>query len=270
MSTYIVGDLQGCLSPLKELLSRVNFDPSKDKLVAVGDLVNRGPDSLETLRFCKNLGKSFATVLGNHDLHLLAMAQGIVTPKRNDTLEPILEANDCDDLINWLRQWPLILDLGGAVVVHAGIPPCWSIDEAFERANEVEKILRSNNHEDFLHHMYGNSPSNWKKNLSGHNRHRLITNYLTRMRVCSPDGELELGYKGEPWNAPEGYYPWFQLRPELQNDNKKIIFGHWAALDTRTGSDNYIGLDSGCVWGNSMTLFELEKNTTYNCDCLID
>ena len=207
MNTYIVGDLQGCLDPLKNLLDRVQFDPDKDQLWSVGDIVNRGPDSLSTLRYLKNLGTHFKMVLGNHDLHLLALAYQKKSPKKSDTLDDILAATDREELINWLRHQPLIYQHENAVVVHAGLPHIWSLQKALALASEVQQVLRSDDCGKFLSAMYGNEPDRWSDDLQGMERLRVITNYLTRMRVCRSDGTLDLAFKASPDTAPEHFLP---------------------------------------------------------------
>lgn len=269
MATYAVGDIQGCLNPLRSLLDEVSFTPAKDKLWLAGDLVNRGPESLETLRFIKNLGDSAVVVLGNHDLHLLAFAAGHKTLGPRDTLAPILRAPDCDELITWLQQQPLMhydeaLD---TAMVHAGIPPMWGIKKALRRAAEVEAVLRDQaESRHFFKDMYGNQPDTWSKELSGIERLRLITNYFTRMRFCSGDGRLELTTSTGPDTAVPGFSPWFSHKKHKCRKHR-VIFGHWAALMGKTGRPNFIGLDTGCVWGGSLTMLRLEDNTYFSRNC---
>ncbi|MHB0851960.1 symmetrical bis(5'-nucleosyl)-tetraphosphatase [Stutzerimonas nitrititolerans] len=269
MTTYAVGDLQGCLEPLRCLLQRVDFSPSRDCLWLAGDMVNRGPQSLEALRFVRDLGSSAVTVLGNHDLHLLAVAHDIERLKRADTLKPILDAPDRTDLIDWLRQQKLVHHDAErkATMVHAGIPPQWTLEKALRRAAEVEQVLS----DDalllpFLDGMYGNQPAKWDKDLHGVPRLRLITNYFTRMRFCKADGTLNLEAKEGLDSAPAGFAPWFS-HPNRKTRGCKIIFGHWAALEGQCEEPNVFALDTGCVWGNSMTLMNLDSEELHHCDC---
>ncbi len=264
MATYAVGDLQGCLSPLKALLKHVTFSPENDRLWLAGDLVNRGPDSLETLRFVKNLKDAVTVVLGNHDLHLLAAARGFRKLSSKDTLQPILDAPDRDELLNWLQKQPLVhYDKKlGYTMVHAGIPPIWELKKALKLSQEVEHILQGPDANTFFANMYGNTPDIWHKELQGPDRWRLITNYFTRMRFCNPEGKLELETKTGPDTSPEGFAPWFS-HANHKCAKKKIIFGHWAALQGNTGKDNFIGLDTGCVWGGSLTMMRLEDESFF-------
>ncbi|MEO0442503.1 MAG: symmetrical bis(5'-nucleosyl)-tetraphosphatase [Pseudomonadota bacterium] len=245
MSTYAVGDIQGCLKPLQALLHHTGFDPSKDKLWLAGDLVNRGPDSLKTLRFLYHLRHSLTVVLGNHDLHLLAVAAGYRTSTPTDTLSAILEAPDRDILLEWLRHQALLHHdpVLNYTMVHAGIPPQWSLQKAIRYAQEVETVLRSNDINDFLESMYGNQPDIWNKYLKGKQRWRIITNYFTRMRFCTPSGRLELNAKAGIDTAPPGYLPWF-AHTERKTKDDRIIFGHWAALEGNTGQQNVFAMDT--------------------------
>jgi bis(5'-nucleosyl)-tetraphosphatase (symmetrical) len=249
---YAVGDIQGCFEALIKLLAKIQFDPDQDCLISVGDLVNRGPQSLETLRYCKNLGDSFATVLGNHDLHLLAIAHGIRNPTSKDTLNPILEASDKDELLDWLQQQPLLLNVKGYTIVHAGIPPQWSIAKAEKLANEVNCALTSENSGAYFSAMYGNYPLLWSDDLYEPARLRVITNYLTRMRFCTADGELDLDTKSTII-PPTGHKAWFS-HSGRKTEGNKIIFGHWAALEGRDCGDNLFPLDTGYVWGGPMRI----------------
>lgn len=256
MSTYAVGDIQGCFDVLRRLLDKVKFDPQHDSLWVVGDMVNRGPQSLDTLRFIHSLGNRAHVVLGNHDLHLLAVANEIYPPSKSDTLQPILEAHDAEALLHWLRHLPLLHHDAhlNYVMVHAGIAPSWTLAQAKEYANEVAHALRSDTYVDYLHDMYGNTPSTWSDTLTGANRLRIITNYFTRMRCLDKKGNLNLKNKG----LPEGNdIPWFAY-PQRQTKHEQIIFGHWAALNGQTNTPNTFGLDTGCVWGNCLTLMRLD------------
>jgi len=264
LSTYVVGDLQGCLDPLKRLLEDVHFDPAVDQLCSVGDIVNRGPRSLETLRFCYGLGSAFRTVLGNHDLHLLAVAREIRKPNRSDTLEDILTAPDRDELLAWLQRQPLLIECDGYLLVHAGIPPQWSRQQALRLANEMSEVLQDEARaEAFFQVMYGNEPDRWRDDLEPPLRWRLITNYLTRMRFCSASGQLELSSKSPPDQPPEGFAPWFSHRGRKTRDDK-IIFGHWAALQGKPCGPGLFPLDTGCVWGGPLRLMALSSETYYH------
>ncbi|MEP0201391.1 MAG: symmetrical bis(5'-nucleosyl)-tetraphosphatase [Halioglobus sp.] len=267
MSTYVVGDIQGCLQPLKCLLKRVDFNPKADVLWSVGDIVNRGPKCLKTLRFLYKMRKSLVMVLGNHDLHLLAVAAGAREPSKSDTLDEILKAPDREKLLNWLLHRPLIHHEHGYTMVHAGIPPQWSIKKAIKRGREVEAVLQSAECLAFFRSMYGNEPAVWSKELKGMERLRVITNYLTRMRYCTKDGHLDLESKGASPNlGSEKVSAWFS-HPNRKTKDDKILFGHWAALEGMTDSPNAIGLDTGCVWGGAMSLYCLETQQWERCQC---
>ena len=269
MAVYAVGDLQGCLQPLKCLLERVNFNPAVDRLWLVGDLVNRGPESLETLRFLYSIRDSLVCVLGNHDLHLLAAWHNIERLKKNDTLREILQAPDAGELLDWLRRQKLLHydEQRGVVLVHAGIPPQWTLGKALEHASEVEEALRDDNRlKLYLDGMYGNEPNKWSKNLSGVTRLRVITNYFTRMRFCTSEGKLDLKGKEGADTAPPGYKPWFAHKGR-RSRHVKIIFGHWAALEGRCNEPDVIALDTGCVWGGAMTLYNVDSGETHRCEC---
>lgn len=266
MTIYAVGDLQGCLQPLKCLLNDVGFNPAKDTLWCTGDLINRGPESLETLRFIYSLGDACVTVLGNHDLHLLAVAYTNAPQKRSDTLNEILAAPDAGQLLQWLRRQPLIHHEHDYTLVHAGIAPQWSLAEAIERAAEVETVLRSDHYRDFLSNMYGNKPKKWKPELEGYERLRVITNYFTRMRFCNENGKLDLSNKQGPEAAEPGTVPWFDV-PGRPMAGQNIIFGHWAALQGKTRTANIYPLDTGCVWGGSMTMMRLSDQALFHCNC---
>ena len=267
MSTYVVGDLQGCLQPLKCLLRRVNFDPAKDVLWSVGDVVNRGPKCLKTLRFLYRMRGSLVLVLRNHDLHLLAVAAGVRKPNRSDTLDRILQAPDRDELLSWLIHRPLIHREHGYTLVHAGIPPQWSIKKAMKLAGEVEAVLRSPDCVCFLKQMYGNEPDVWSDDLTGMARLRVITNYLTRMRYCTHDGVLDLESKGPSPNiGKQKVSAWFS-HPGRKAEQDRILFGHWASIEGHTDTPNAIGLDTGCVWGGAMTLYKLETGERTHCRC---
>ena len=257
MATYAIGDIQGCLTELKQLLTKLNFTDS-DTLWLCGDLVNRGPESLETMRFIKDLGPQAKCVLGNHDLHLLAVHFGVTKPKRSDTIDDILNAPDRDALMDWLLSLPLMHydPKRPLYMVHAGLHPHWSISQALTLSQEVQSAL----HKDpmpYFQHMYGNEPAQWSDTLLGTDRLRVITNYFTRMRFCSPSGELEFASKEGLDSQPKGFAPWFQIR-EQHWPNETCVFGHWAALEGKTGSDHFQALDTGCVWGAALTALNLD------------
>lgn len=266
MSTYAIGDIQGCYDELQSLLELIAFDPASDTLWLAGDLVNRGPKSLETLRFIKSLGSSAITVLGNHDLHLAACAHGI--KKAKGSIVDILNAHDCDELIDWLCHQPLVHHCKQLkfTMVHAGIPPIWSLKKALKYSREVEDVLQSDQRQTFFDHMYGDTPDQWSKELEGPDRWRLITNYLTRMRFCTADGTLELKTKETADNWPDGFQPWFSFEERKMKD-KRIVFGHWAALQGNTQSKRVFGLDTGCVWGGALTAMRLEDQQIFSLSC---
>ena len=268
MATYAIGDIQGCFDEFQNLLELISFGPN-DRLWLCGDLVNRGPKSLETLRFIKQLGDQAHSVLGNHDLHLLAVHHDRVRKKKSDTLDEILNAADREELMHWLQQQPL-LHTDPALnfsMVHAGIPPDWTINTAQKRAQEVENILRSSSAPTFFEHMYGNVPDTWSDNLKGWKRLRTITNYLTRMRFCTPGGKLEFASKGGLETQPDGFLPWYK-HPHRKTARENIIFGHWAALQGATGIRNVYALDTGCIWGLQLTALRLDDLTYYHTDSL--
>jgi bis(5'-nucleosyl)-tetraphosphatase (symmetrical) len=267
MSTYAIGDIQGCYTPLQKLIEHIQFDPSKDKLWFTGDLVNRGSQSLETLRFVKNLGKSQQIVLGNHDLHLLAVSQNAHNGWEEDTLKEILLAPDRDELLNWLSRQPLLhhdKELG-YTMVHAGLANDWDLKTAQTLSREVETVLQSDQAKEFFSHMYGNTPAKWSADLQGWDRIRCITNYFTRARFCHADGSLELKKKGKIEHT-EDLIPWYQI-PNRKNADLKIIFGHWAALGGVTNFPNTFALDTGCVWGYCLTAMRLEDGKRFSVDC---
>lgn len=268
MATYAIGDVQGCYESLQCLLEKIAFNPDLDKLWLVGDLINRGPDSLATLRYLYSIRSSVEFVLGNHDLHFLAVAYGLRHKGQNDTLDSLLNASDRQELMDWLIQGKLIHtdEKLGFTMVHAGIPPIWSLQQAQAHAREVEAVLQSRYRRDFLSSMYGNSPKRWKNKLIGMDRLRLITNYFTRMRFCSSDGTLELETKENAAAAPLGFAPWFSFA-ERKTVNDKIIFGHWAALEGKVSAPNVYALDTGCVWGGSLSALRLEDLQLFSCFC---
>lgn len=274
MTTYAIGDIQGCYNALTRLLEKINFQPKNDQLWLAGDLVNRGEDSLATLRLLRSFGDSAKIVLGNHDLHLIAVARGHSHLRPKDTLQPILTADDSHDLIDWLRQQPLMLrqkvQQQPWIMSHAGIYPQWKVKQAQGYAAEVEAILQSDQIDSFLTDMYGNQPSQWDEQLTGNDRLRFITNAFTRMRFVSQNGELDMVNKagdslaGNP--TPTAYQSWFQhpmSLKRLNTDKYKVIFGHWAALEGHCPRDNIFALDTGCVWGGQLTALRLEDQQVF-------
>ena len=268
MATYAIGDIQGCYESLQCLLEKIAFNPELDTLWLVGDLISRGPDSLATLRFLYSIRNSIEFVLGNHDLHFLAVAYGLRKKSQSDTLEPLLNAPDRQELIDWLIQGKLLHtdETLEFTMVHAGIPPMWSLDQAQAHAREVEAVLQSRYCRDFLSSMYGNQPNRWKNKLIGLDRLRLITNYFTRMRFCTDEGVLELETKESMAAAPLGFAPWFSFSGR-KTRSEKIIFGHWAALEGNTNTPNIYALDTGCVWGGALTALRLEDEMIFSCFC---
>ncbi len=268
MSTYAIGDIQGCLASLQRLLDKIRFDPARDRLWFCGDLVNRGPDSLGVLRFIRNLGDRAVTVLGNHDLHLLAVAHGLRKIHRKDTLAAVLDAADRDELLDWLRHQPLMHHdaLLTYTMVHAGLPPQWDLDKALACAGEVQQVLRGDDLHDFLSHMYGDEPEVWSEELTGWDRLRFITNCFTRLRYCDAEGHLHLASKGAPGSQPAPFVPWFEI-PERASRDLRVVFGHWSTL----GKVEYPGvfaLDTGCIWGGALTALRLEGEPSYTrIDC---
>jgi len=269
VAQYAIGDIQGCYDPFRKLLDRISFDPARDRLWLTGDLVNRGPKSRRTLRFVKSLGKSAKVVLGNHDLHLLALANDVgFSPKNFDSLWKILGQDDCDELIGWLRNRPLAhySKKLNTLMVHAGIPASWSVKNTLARAKEVETILRSDNYVDFLASMYGNQPDRWSKQLEGEERLRFIVNALTRMRMIDSKGRIDYSHSGPPDKAPPSFSPWFAAK-NAKWRGTRIVFGHWSALGLIV-NDEIISVDTGCVWGRQLTAVRLdEKSTITDIQC---
>ena len=267
MATYAIGDIQGCYDALMRVLDKASFDDN-DTLWVAGDLVNRGKQSLATLRFLQTLDQRAKIVLGNHDLHLLAVAYGVRKAGRSDTLDEILQAPDRDQLLDWLRHQPLLhydTDLG-YLMVHAGIPPQWSLKQAQSLANEVESALRSTQITSFLQQMYGDQPERWDNELESWLRLRVITNYLTRMRLCDAKGTLNLTHKTGITESPAGFKPWFAHQHRKTRD-QRILFGHWAALEGESNEDRVYALDTGCVWGGRLTMMRLEDQRIFSCNC---
>lgn len=259
MAVYAIGDLQGCYDPFRRLLDRLEFDSARDRLWLTGDLVNRGPKSLKTLRFVRSLGESVVMVLGNHDLHLMAIAHGIGKSNSSDSLSRLLDADDCDELVDWLRRKPLAhydkaLD---TLMVHAGVHPRWTVKKTLARAAEVQDVLQSPDYAELLPKLYGDTPSRWSGKLRGSKRLRCIVNCLTRMRMIREDGELDFEHKGPPENARPGILPWFDV-PDARWRGTRVVFGHWSALGLVVRPD-LIGVDTGCVWNRELTAVRLDK-----------
>lgn len=267
MATYAIGDIQGCYGELCQMLEQIDFDPACDRLWLLGDLINRGRGNIEVLRLIMSFGPSAVTVLGNHDLHFLAICLGGHRTNRTDTFQDVLEAPDCDEIADWYRQQPLLLvDAGlGYAMAHAGIPHLWSLEVASGLANEVETVLRSDEHRSYFEQLYGNRPDRWNSDLTGMDRWRLITNYFTRMRLLHTDGTLDFSHKGGLADAPAGLVPWFDLRAAAPL-GIRLLFGHWAAIEGQTGHADLIGLDSGCVWGRFLTALCLETGEYSSVD----
>lgn len=261
MATYAIGDIQGCHSALLRLLERVAFDPLHDRLWVVGDLVNRGPESLQVLRYLQGLGDAATVVLGNHDLYLLMVAAGFDRRDKDDTLFQVLEAPDRDSLLAWLAGLPLIHVEGDYALLHAGLLPMWTITRAQELAAEVSAALTGTDAQKFLLHLAGNRPERWADNLKGWDRLRVIVNAFTRMRFCTPGGHMALRAKGPPDRAPAGTVPWF-LAPDRYSRTHTIVCGHWSALGYYRGN-GVIALDSGCVWGGKLTAVQLDSGAVF-------
>lgn len=265
MPIYAVGDLQGCFDELQALVDGLNFDPARDRLVFCGDLVNRGPKSLEVLRYVRSLGDAAITVLGNHDLHLLAVAHG-GKPGRRDTLTEILAASDCDELLDWLLDQPLAWrdPASGTLVIHAGLPPQWTAEEALSLANEASAVIRGADGRRFLGRMYGDQPDTWDTRLRGQDRLRFIVNCLTRLRYCRTNGQLDLRPKGAPGSQAAHMLPWFQV-PGRLSQGTPIVFGHWSTLGQVAWPDERVfGLDTGCIWGGRLTALRLDDGQLFS------
>ena len=256
---YLVGDLQGCCKPLERLLQTIDFSPSRDQLYVLGDLVNRGPDSLGVLQRLRSLEGAATCLLGNHDLHLLAVAHGVRKPHRSDTLDPILHAADRDDWLNWLRQQNLAVHAHGWLMVHAGVVPQWDAAQTVALAGEVEAMLRSPDVGAFLTTMYGNEPARWDERLQGVDRWRCVVNSLTRLRFCAADGTMEFATKEGAGGAPEGYLPWFEV-PGRRTQGTPVAFGHWSTLGL-INRDDLLALDTGCIWGGHLTAVRVDGAT---------
>ncbi len=255
MTLYLMGDVQGCAQAFERLLDEIAFSPSRDQLVLLGDLVNRGPDSATVLRRVQGLGASARSLLGNHDLHLLGVACGARPPGRHDTLSDVLQAPDRDAMLEWLRHQSMalhaVIGQRDLLMVHAGVLPQWSVQDALARAAEVEAVLRSPRFGDFLPAMYGNTPAQWHDELCGNDRLRVIVNAFTRLRFCSAEGVMEFETKDSADTAPAGYFPWFDV-PGRRTQNATIACGHWSTLGWRSRPD-LIATDTGCVWGGCLS-----------------
>jgi len=260
LAQYAIGDLQGCYDSFRRLLDRIAFDPENDRLWLTGDLVNRGPKSRKTLRFVKSLGDAAITVLGNHDLHLIALANGIEQAGNIDaSLRKILAKKNCSELIDWLRYRPLAYyctDMN-TLLVHAGVPPQWTVNDTLKHAAELEQHLRGTSCVDFLEAMYGDKPSRWSDDLAGHKRHRFIVNSLTRMRMVRQDGALDFSHKGPPDDAAKRLIPWFAVE-NARWRGTRIVFGHWSSLGLIV-NDELIAVDTGCVWGRQLSAVRLDR-----------
>lgn len=265
MATYAIGDLQGCYSSLQQLLELISFSVDRDRLWLVGDLVNRGPDSLAALRFARESGDAVTMVLGNHDLHLLMVAAGIAKMHAGDTLQPILHAPDRNELLFWLRHQKLLHLEGDYVMVHAGLLPVWSVTQAAELAQEVECALRKENFQEVFSRLYGNQPDCWHDDLTGYARLRVIVNAMTRMRICTPEGKMNFSYKGNARVIPDGYLPWFEV-PTRASQKATIICGHWSALGLKI-NHNLVALDTGCLWGGNLTAIRLDDRKIFQVPC---
>jgi bis(5'-nucleosyl)-tetraphosphatase (symmetrical) len=265
MSTYAIGDVQGCFTQLNQLIDRINFDPTADQLWFVGDMVNRGPKSLEVLRYIKQFGPAAQIVLGNHDLFLLAVAEDIVTLRPKDTIQDVLAAEDRAELVDWLRRQPLHFRERSFFMVHAGLLPQWTLDEAANLAKEVEAVLSGPNYRTVLEALYRGRSPRWDPALTGDERLASIVRIFTKLRTCTPTGDLS-GFSGPPEEAPSGYLPWFRI-PNRKNADATVICGHWAALGLRI-EHNLLAIDSGCVWGRQLTAIRLEDRVVFQVDGL--
>lgn len=268
MATYAIGDLQGCFTEFSRLLEHLGFSATRDRLWLVGDLVNRGPNSLEVLRFVKGLGETAVTVLGNHDLHLVMQSEGNGKVSREDTLAQVLSAPDRDELLAWLRAQPLFHVEDEYAMVHAGLLPQWDVAQAAELSGEASAALTAPNYRDFLANMWGSEPTAWRDDLKGWDRLRVVVNAMTRMRFCTPGGVMEFrapGAKGPPDRGPAGCLPWYDV-PGRRSADHKVICGHWSALGFRR-EKNLLALDSGCLWGGSLTAVRLEDQRVFQLPC---
>jgi len=265
MTTYAIGDVQGCHQRLLELVKKTDSASGLPSLIFLGDLVNRGPQSLASLRHIRALGHRARVTLGNHDLHLLAAAHGIRKQHTSDTLAEILNSTEREDLLDWLRRQPLALFENGYLLVHAGVVPQWTAEQTLDLAHEVETVLRGPHWVDFLREMYGNTPAKWDDTLTGTDRLRCIVNALTRIRFCTPDGNMEFATKEGAGTELPGYLPWFDV-PGRKTENVTVVFGHWSTLGL-VMRPNLIGLDTGCVWGGKLSAVNLDDRGLLQVDC---
>ena len=265
MATYAIGDIQGCAGALRDLIALLPWDPQRDRLWFVGDLVNRGPESAEVLRLIKNLGDRAQTVLGNHDLYVLAAGEGVLTPRAKDTFTDVLEAPDRLDLLQWLRHQPLLYEEPPYVMVHAGLLPQWSLQEARVLAQEVAEALQGPDFRKLMEHLFALERQNWGETLRGMPRLKTIIDVMTRLRACTANGEINYHFKGELKDLPIGWFPWFQA-PNRRHAEATVVFGHWSALGLYVGN-GVIGLDSGCVWGRTLTAVRLEDRAIFQVPC---
>lgn len=269
MATYAIGDIQGCYDPLLRLLDGIGFSVERDRLWFVGDLVNRGRQSLETLRFVRGLGPAAITVLGNHDLHLVMQAEGFGKASREDTLAEVLAAPDRDELLQWLRSQPLFHVEGEYAMVHAGLLPQWDVAQAMALSDEASHALTVPAYRDFLANMWGSEPAAWSDDLAGWDRLRVVVNAMTRMRFCTHMGVMEFrapGSKGPPERGPAGCLPWYAI-PGRRSADRTLICGHWSALGFKQ-EKNLLALDSGCLWGGSLTAVRLEDRRVFQLPCI--
>jgi bis(5'-nucleosyl)-tetraphosphatase (symmetrical) len=256
MALYLIGDVQGCHDAFTRLLQALDFSPSRDTLFLLGDLINRGPDNVGVLRRLRDLGSSARCLLGNHDLHLLALARGLARLKRGDTVQDVLDAPDRHELLHWLQQQSLALQHDNCLMVHAGVLPSWTAQQTLALAAEVETVLRGPDAETFFHHMYGNQPDRWRDDLQGPDRWRVIVNGLTRLRFCTPEGQMDFDAKQGLEDAPAGHLPWFDV-PTRRTQDVCVVFGHWSTLGGMDRPDVKC-LDTGCVWGGTLTAWSLQ------------
>ncbi|MBU6459621.1 MAG: symmetrical bis(5'-nucleosyl)-tetraphosphatase [Proteobacteria bacterium] len=265
MATYAIGDIQGCYAQFMALLDLLKFNPPEDTLWLTGDLVNRGPQSLETVRAIRQLGSSARTVLGNHDLHLLGVAYGLRQLHASDTMQDILSAPDCADILYWFRQQALMIHEGPFIMVHAGLLPQWTLEQASSYAREFESALQGDQYRVLMTRMFGSEPHEWTEDLKGYDRLRVIVNVFTRLRFCTPSGQMEFAHKGTPSEAPQGYLPWFDI-PNKNWTQYTVIFGHWSTLGLIVRPNLY-ALDTGCLWGQSLTAVRLDDRQVFSIPC---
>jgi bis(5'-nucleosyl)-tetraphosphatase (symmetrical) len=265
MATYAIGDIQGCYAPLKRLLRRIKFDPKNDRLWLTGDLVNRGPDSLDVMRWAMDQGDRLSVVLGNHDIHLIARYYGVTTGKKRDTLDDVLDAKDVSQMIEWLCERPFLVREGPYIMVHAGLMPEWSADKAEGLAADAAAALRTGKRRELLRDVYDDSPKRWDDDFGNKKRMQLLFAAFTRMRILTKDGALQLDFSGAPSDIPSSCLPWFD-HPARRTRDSTVIFGHWAGLGLHV-TPSAVGLDSGCVWGGSLTAYRLEDREIFQEPC---